>query len=344
MIDRLPGVAPCARSVATRGRFRWALLALVLSALAACVSTADRRYATAVTYQPERFARYAGLPLESGQLVVSEAPSALNLIIALLPQQYRPYVHAGILSFEAGEPYVYEAIGAWGIPRGGRPTDAIRGAIERVALGDFLRKNDFVAFYDPPPRVDRARMAAFARRHHQARTPFDAYFDADDRSRLYCTEFVAAALEHSGAGPVPLSRMRANRSLRVFLGWLGINAERHYQAADLLVGASPVGALSLRYTLTQARVHFAVRREIHRRFTQDQRLGHVVQRNRLGIEERAQLRRFEVAAQRLFAAPDPVPAQADADQAVQRLADRMFGTLAGPKSPAGSTCWPAAGC
>lgn len=305
----------------------WLLCALVLSALAGCASTADWRYATVATYQPVRPARYAGLPLESGQLVVSEAPSALNLIIALLPEHYQPYVHAGILSFEAGEPYVYEAIGSWGMLRGGRPTDAIRGAIERVSLGDFLRKNDFVAFYDPPPQVDRTRMIAFAGQHHRARTPFDAYFDASDRSRLYCAEFVAAALEHSGADPVPLARMRANRSLRVLLAWLGIDAERHYQAADLLRGAVPIGALSLRYTLTQARIHFAVRREIHRRFTQDQRLGHVVQRNGWGLRPRPQLRRFEAAAQRLLAAPGAVPNQARADAAVRQLAERMFGPL-----------------
>lgn len=125
------------------------------------------------------------------------------MIIALLPEHYQlMYTQASCPSRLANPMCTKRS--APGACSGGRPTDAIRGAIERVALGDFLRKNEFVAFYDPPSQVDRARMIAFAGQHHRARTPFDTYFDASDRSRLYCTEFVAAALWHSGAGPVPL--------------------------------------------------------------------------------------------------------------------------------------------
>lgn len=302
-------------------------MGMVLAALLAGCASSGGRYATAVSFAPQRAPSYAGLPLESGQLVLSEAPSALNLIIALLPETYRPFVHAGILSFEDGVPYVYEAIGAWGIPFGRRPTDAIGGAIQRVPLEEFLRHNDFVEFYDPPAAVDLGRMVGFAQHHYRAKTPFDPFFNAYDHRKLYCAEFVALALEHSGAAPVPVSKMRANHSVKVALDWLGIHAERHYQAADLIVGATPVAALSLRHTLTQARVHFAVRREIHRRFTSNQRLGHVITRTSFGIEERKELRRFEAAAQQLFPAGAPTPTQASADEAVQRLADRVFGVL-----------------
>lgn len=332
MTERLPS-PPAVANPASRARWRpvrgalGVLLAVLAAGCAAGGGGGSGRYATAVSFAPQRVPSYVGLPLASGQLVLSEAPSALNLVIALLPETYRPFVHAGILSFEDGAPYVYEAIGAWGIPFGRRPTDAIGGAIQRVPLEKFLANNDFVEFYDPPATVDLGKMVAFAQHHYRAKTPFDAYFNAYDHRKLYCAEFVALALEHSGAAPVPVSKMRANHSVKVALEWLGIHAERHYQAADLIVGATPVAALSRRHTLTQARVHFAVRREIHRRFTSNQRLGHVITRTSFGIEERKELRRFEAAAQQLFPPDAPTPTQASADEAVQRLADRVFGVL-----------------
>lgn len=313
-------------------RSRWLRLlgAGLALGLAACAGSGDR-YATALSYEPQRVPTWGELPLESGQLVLSEAPSALNLIITLLPEQYRPYVHAGILSFEDGEPYVYEAIGAWGIgiSFGRRPTDTVQGTIQRVPLGEFLDHNDFVQFYDPPPQVDRARLVAFARHHHEVETPFDPYFNAYDDRRLYCAEFVALGLEHAGAPEVPISKMRRNHSIDAIFKWLGIHAERHYQAADLIVGATPVAALSRKHTLTEARVHFAVRREIHRRFTANQRLGHVVRKSGGGLTERKTLKRFEATAQALYPPGAPPPTQAAADEAVQRLAERLFGPLPG---------------
>jgi hypothetical protein len=300
---------------------------LALCALCATVARADTRYATALTYWPERPGGYAGLPLESGQIVLAEAPSAFNLVIALMPEHYRPFVHAGILAFEQGEPYVYEAIGAWGITIGRRPTDAISGAVKRVRLREFLDHNDYVEFYDPPPAVDRSRLLAFARHHHQAETPFDPYFNAYDHRRLYCAEFVALALEDAGSPPLPVSKQRQNHSLAVALDWLGIRAERHYQAADVIAGATPVAALSVRRTLTEARVHFAVRRELHRRFTPDQRLGHIVRKTATGLAVRESVKRFEEAAQTLFPRDALAPPQARADETVRRLADRLFGPL-----------------
>ena len=91
-----------------------ALLATVL--LPACTALGPRHY---TTWQSEPAARIAaadpdapdsidfhGIPVRSGQIVVSEQGSPLGLLMSLLSADASPWIHAGIISIEAGVPYV----------------------------------------------------------------------------------------------------------------------------------------------------------------------------------------------------------------------------------------------
>ena len=46
---------------------------------------------------------FHGLPLQSGQLVVSDSGDPDSLLMSMLGEHYTPYGHAGILSIEAGK-------------------------------------------------------------------------------------------------------------------------------------------------------------------------------------------------------------------------------------------------
>jgi hypothetical protein len=72
---------------------------------------------------------FHGLPLQSGQLVVSDSGEADSLLMSMFGEEYTPYGHAGILSIEDGKAYVYEGYALLWPFLGGPPTDAMRGRI-----------------------------------------------------------------------------------------------------------------------------------------------------------------------------------------------------------------------
>lgn len=271
-----------------------------------------------------------GLPLRSGQVAVSLAGGPLSIFFSLYPETFAPYVHAGVVAVEDGRPYVYEMMGRMKPVFNRPPPEATTGRVRRTPLARFVQAQRYVEVYDPPPGVDRARVAAFARAQYLRRTPFDAYFVSDDRSRLYCTELVAAALEAGGGGPYPVTPNRDNPSLRVVRGWLGIAAEGSIQAATLVAGSRRVATLSATGSLTDARVRAEVAREIHRRFTADQKLGNVFAWTGTGLRFREPILAFRHRARHLFDGVARTPEPSEAAAAVRDLAREMFGPIPVP--------------
>ena len=235
---------------------------------------------------------FHGLPLESGQLVVSDSGDPDSLLMSLLGEQYTPYGHAGILSIEAGKAYVYEGYALLWPFMNGPPTDAMRGHIRRVTLDQYISRQRVTAIFDPAASVDKAAVVAYARARHEDGTEFDPYFDWRDHTRLYCTEFAALAL-HAGGQPLPAPvRVRDNASLRVALDWLKVQAPEIVTAGSLTQAAERVALVSRRLTAREVDAYFAAKRELHRRFTDDQKIGNIWSWTWRGLQLRPQIEAF----------------------------------------------------
>ncbi|MBC8026405.1 MAG: hypothetical protein H7Y89_10460 [Steroidobacteraceae bacterium] len=259
--------------------------------LAGCATFDPARYETVVV--PESaIATWHGVPVREGQIAVIERPSATSVLLSFVAQRYEPFIHAGLVVFDDGEPYVYEAMGVFKPHLTGRPTRGMGGGVRRVKLAAFLARDGIVALYEPEAGVDRAAAAAFARTNRAARTPFDDTFDARDARRFYCVEFVARALEAGGAAPVAGVELSSNRSMRVVLDWLEIHSPTILLAGELLEENRRVLLAERRRTRAQIEAYFERKRELHRRFTADQRLGNVLDWRGLTLKLRPRVREF----------------------------------------------------
>lgn len=255
--------------------------------LSACVAGPEFRTWKAEAPHPEPEAGeivHRGLLLHSGQLIVGDAGAADTLLLSMLSENFSPFVHAGVLAIEHGRPYVYDSYVTVSRFVQGPPKRGPEGGIRRATLDEYLAGQRIVAIYDPPPGVDSSAVARFARARYDDNTPFDVYFDWEDHSRLYCTEFAALALQAGGARLPVLDRIRANRSLGVVLDWLKIDARDIVTTAGLIEGGRRAALISRDYSVEQIDAYFAAKLELHARFTAEQKLGNVWRWTWRGLE------------------------------------------------------------
>jgi hypothetical protein len=303
---------------------RGTIIALLALYCAGCGQQLGRNHMTTWRLADASADPAAGLPLESGQIVVTGSNAKLDLFIALMPDTYQRYVHSGVIVVEEDGPYVYEELGSANLGFGdGPPTASVRGEVRRIKLEKFLQRYFYVDIYDPVD-LDHSSIVEFAQTHYDAKTPFDAYFDYEDHSKFYCTEFVALALEAGGAGSLPLTKNRDNRSARVVLEWLGIPDEIML-ASTLAEQGQPVATLSKTRTLTEIRVLEALKGELHRRYTCDQKLGNLFYWGGIQLELREPAKEFMSEGFELFPLDGPVPEPAQATAAVRELANELLG-------------------
>ena len=95
--------------------------------------------ATFSTWQVEAVADdkavlFAGIPVRTGQIVVSEQGSPNSMFLSLLVAENRPYVHSRILVIEDGRPMVYEANGRMQPSLGNQPLT--RNVVGGVRIGE----------------------------------------------------------------------------------------------------------------------------------------------------------------------------------------------------------------
>lgn len=258
---------------------------LAIDAMSACTGLGPQHYST---WQAERHDAIAsaavqpasidfhGIPVRNGQLVVSEQGSPLGLLMSLLVADTSPWIHAGIVAIENEVPWVYESNGqirpAWSSP----PTASVSGGMRRMTLDWFVSNQTWIAIYDPPAGADPAKIVEFARQSYAQHIPFDAYFDLEDPSRMYCSEFVARALAAGNAPPVRTSVMNPNPSIRVIADWLQLRADMLIPAGALVEHSERVALISKKHNPAQFSAYFSLKRELHRRFTPDQKVGNVL--------------------------------------------------------------------
>lgn len=169
--------------------------------------------------------------------------------------------------------------------------------------------------------IDRDAMVSFVRHHHRMRTGFDGYFDANDAARLYCAEFVARALEAGGAAPIEKTPISVNPSVGVALRWLKIEASGVLLAGSLIDESNRAALIARRHSVQQVNAYQAMKRELHRGFATDQRLGNV-------FEWRGQTLRLRPAVADYYETGRWLAAlgefDVDPDRAAHLLAERVF--------------------
>lgn len=214
------------------------------------------------------------MPLRSGQIVVSEAGSSMSFMMNLMASEYAAYGHAGILSREQDGFYVYEAFGFLNLQLWKPPTRRLHGKIRRVPLLDFLGRGTVAAIYEHPS-VDLQAVAAYAQKGYKDKLAFDGVFDLRTSNSVYCSEFVARALEAGGHEPLPVTARTRNPSLLRTMNWLELDAPGYLLAGHLIRDADHIARFSRRYTSAQLSAHFSFEQELHNRFEPDQTLGNI---------------------------------------------------------------------
>ena len=273
-----------------------------------------------------------GVPLRTGQLVLTEAPGSLSYVIALIPEKFYAFTHGGIVSVEDGQPFVYDISGELAmIPTEQLVLANVKGAMRRTPFLEYVAPNLYAEVHDLPPGIDGKKVAAYARARFQEHAEFDAFFDYREHSRLFCTELIALALEAGGAPPRALVPTNKNGSIRTAMEWLRVPTDTVLPAGAFVEGAPYVGAFGQFESRSAAYSYFEAKREFHRRFKRGQRLGYAFSLKSTGsVEIRPEVEVFFQRASRLFDGEPtpPPPGDARIATAVRRLADDLFGAVA----------------
>ena len=273
------------------------------------------------TREKPRVINAQALPLESGQIVVRDDGDVISLFVSLFAQEYVPWSHVGLASVENGETVIYDMTFLVTPIPGIAPTHTSSGRIRRVTLADFAEGQQVVGVYAPPPGVDAAKMLAFARHHYAQETPFDPYFDSGDAKSLYCSEFIALALQAGGSEPQRQTAMRNNRSYTLVRDWMGVRATHLFLPGQFADPARQIALWSPHMTPAQIEAFFEIRRELTRRFDEQTRLGHLFHWTG-NLYLRADPWRF---MQSTLAAVKSATGDADSvRQTVRRMADEFF--------------------
>lgn len=297
-----------------RPRFALTLPALALLC-GGCASLDLGTYRTAVIDPRPAAQRWHGIPVETGQIIVSEHTGATSLFLSLTTREFEPFLHTGIIVVEKDGPQVYEAMAAILPLPWDKPNKHVGGGVQRVTLQEFVGRGGIIAIYEPPAAVDRMKLTHFVREKRQQRFPFDGHYDSRDATKFYCVEFVARALEAGGAPPISATPLTANPSVQVALQWLGIDGPDMLMAGAVVAGERRVALLSRGLTEFQVGRYFALKRELHRRFTADQRLGSVLSWNHQRLHLRPAVEEYFETGIRTQTEPGV-------------FADRMFGAQA----------------
>lgn len=318
------------------------LRALVAASLVACAATSIACSSTTgqiqvlgaaetTTATPPPDTNMMGVPLRSGQLVLTEAPGSLSYVIALIPEHFYPFTHAGIVSVEDGTPYVYDISGRVKMPFHSRVLDNVKGEMHRTPFLEYVAPNLYAEVYDLPAGIDGRKVVAFAKQKFEEKPDFDAFFDYSDHTKLFCTELVELALESGGAPPRSLVPTNKNPSMRTAMAWLQVPPDTVLPAGLFREGATYVGSFGQFESRAAAYAYFEAKREFHRRFTRDQRLGYVFSLKGTGeVDIRPEVDEFFKRSSHLFDGEPTPPAPGDERiaRSVRRLADDMFGPVA----------------
>ena len=267
-----------------------------------------------------------GIPLATGQIVVTESPVPINTLYMLLYPEFSPFIHVGIVEVNKDNAYVYESSGEYKLGIGDHPpTDNVSGHVRRITLEQYITESGgTVSFYTPPKGVDLTQVLQYAQTHTTAKTPFDAYFNYTDRSKLYCSEFVAAAFEAGGSPAYRTVPMKLNPSLQTVVNWLKVKDRTILPVHQLVAAQKWVGTVSQTHTLTELKIDRATKAELYQRFTANQKLGNILAWGGTGMYFQPPITEFKDQAFAAFDQSKPYSAEQVLTK-VGELADTYLG-------------------
>lgn len=313
------------------------LMLATLVALVGCTTALPPVRMLGAKKDPANPPNYNGLALKSGQLVLSESPDATSYVFFLIPKKFYAFTHVAVLSMEDGEPWVYDITGeVKTFPFKKRLMDNVTGKMYRRRLFEYVAPNLYAEIYDPPPGTDGDKLAAYVRQKYKEGVEFDSHFDFHDHSKLFCSELVAMGIEAAGGGKFVPEESNPNPSVVEGMKWLGVPPGEALPAGRFADPARYVGALGQFKTRTNAWSYFEAKRELHRRFTMDQRLGFLLTIDNNGVVDvRPEITSFAGKASHLFDQDPnpPEPGDPRIEAAVRKLADETFGPFGPPLPP-----------
>jgi len=122
--------------------------------------------------------------LKSGDLVFRHGRGAISNALMSLGQREQKYSHAGIISVEHGNIFVYHAIGG---------EENISNKLRKDPLNIFCNPADVHGFGIYRTDLNEAQIQSIllvAAKYFTAGLEFDTKFDLDTDDKMYCTEFV----------------------------------------------------------------------------------------------------------------------------------------------------------
>lgn len=312
----------------SRSSLRLAILAALVSLLgcSATHSTRRRLYVLDAKTSKDRPGNYLGLPLRSGQLVLTEAPGPYSFLFSIGAVRYTDFTHAGILVMEGGKPFVYDMTGEYKPGFDDSPTDGIEGFCRRLPLMEYVQPSYYSEIFDLPVGVDAKKVVDWVLARYREQPEFDPYFKWSEHKALFCTEFVQLALMAGGAPEPKLERVRQNPSLQRLLAWFKVEQTWNLPAGTFADPKRYVAALGQLPTRTAAYCYFEAKREIHRRFRDDQLLGNIFEMDGWSdIALRPEIARFLNRAVNLFPMKRKMAPRNEIQAKVRTLAEEMFG-------------------
>jgi hypothetical protein len=317
---------------------RRALQALLLGAgllTTACGGAVAPTFRSKVLFAedaPAGVTPYLGVPLQTGQILLSESPGPYTLLFVLSQQTYRPLTHAAIIVVDevTGEPWVYEMAAEFKPVFASTMQEALEeGGMRRTPFFDFVAQNVHAEVVDPNPTFDRKALGRKVVEMYEARVAFDPRWDFTDRDALYCTEFVGVVYASFGIPMPALVQSNPNPSIQAFLEWFGVKAPTGgLPGGAFAENTRTVAVFSTWGNRAAALAHFEAKRELHRRFTMDQRLGNLLALDGMEMVIRPPVEAFLQRAPGLYPGrhtPDVPPPVEEVRAKVRALADEVLG-------------------
>ena len=160
---------------------------LAVAASFAFVKFAEREKAAGSPEELKREWQQAspgGRVLRSGDLIFRHSRGTISNMLLHFSRSDARYSHAGILSVEGGQVFVYHALGG----------EATRHSeLRREPLETFCRPatvHSFGIYRLDLSREQLSKALSLAKKDWLERIPFDTKYDLQSDSAMYCTEFV----------------------------------------------------------------------------------------------------------------------------------------------------------
>lgn len=122
--------------------------------------------------------------LHSGDLIFRHGRGIISNVLMTFGQREKIYSHAGIVSVENGNVFVYHAIGG---------EENISNKLRKDSLADFCDPADAYAFGVYRTGLDDSQINSvmiLASTYYKNGLQFDTKFDLSTDDKMYCTEFV----------------------------------------------------------------------------------------------------------------------------------------------------------